>query len=855
MKRHDKTPYEILRERILDINYFYVFGLTVFIHNQKDHLGKVDANADDGYFLGYSFVTKAFCIFNTRRQQIEETCHVTFDESMEAIRFTNTSVGEIGIDDSSRYPPDEFFSQEEGIEYDETFSLYARMEAIRIFHAFSTYMNFKVFQMDVKSDFLNGKLKEEVYIKQPPGFESSKFSNYVCKLDKALYGLKQAPRAWPDIQLSTCLCARYHANPKESHLIVVKRILMYLKGPPSLGKWYPKCSGFDLKGYLDSDYVVATWIEKVPQKGKKKTKTVTQPKPKSQGPKASRAPPQKRKKVQDQNDHPCSEHSQTGQEESSIGGHWDFLPQLMRTFVNHHFCLRQNRLIPKTKREIKKLADMGLLSTHSDEDPDHNKGKSSSEVKSDTKPMLLTTIADIQTLLGDFEDELKNEREEQPTENPSNKSSKEPSLEPSPKAPKKSKKSKKIRVRISRTVPSPEEDPEFNQRLLKADEGCMQNSTRLTEIPNSLREINFPSLQARITAVENSQVTIHADISSIKQMLMQLLGGENLEKHVIVWKKPPSYTKGEPQLMVTGEPEPKVTKDAKVVDVENDPHGTPKPDRGKGIARDTDESPRNLVPASKEVRQDLDAQAHMELEERKEKDYSEAKLLVLSKTELIKVVTEVATEAEVDPKGLQSSKGGQEFIKKKDVEMKVLKRERLEKLTKAKELKKKRINQYRWTTTNICKPETITDILIHPNTKLVAIIVYRGNDRRNFEVHNPFRFGDFGINEWDELGEIVSKKKNKVVGELMTSLGKKYDRLKVIPRKTGINPSFPSCEQVPGLSSGRKRKEQELEHEVRILGLECNRSHPEGIPFVNNQVIEHPENGIFFIDAFCNTPK
>ncbi|GJV95461.1 retrovirus-related pol polyprotein from transposon TNT 1-94 [Tanacetum coccineum] len=69
------------------------------------------------------------------------------------------------------------------------------MESIRIFLAFGTYMNFIVFQMDMKSAFLNGKLKEEVYVKQPPSFESSEFPNYVCKLDKALYGLKQAPRA------------------------------------------------------------------------------------------------------------------------------------------------------------------------------------------------------------------------------------------------------------------------------------------------------------------------------------------------------------------------------------------------------------------------------------------------------------------------------------------------------------------------------------------------------------------------------------------------------------------------------------------------------------------------------------
>ncbi|GKA19589.1 retrovirus-related pol polyprotein from transposon TNT 1-94 [Tanacetum coccineum] len=77
---------------------------------------------------------------------------------------------------------------QEGIDYDETFASVARLEAIRIFLAFATYMNFIVYQMDVKSAFLNGKLKEEVYVKQPRGFESNEFRNHVCKLDKAVCG-------------------------------------------------------------------------------------------------------------------------------------------------------------------------------------------------------------------------------------------------------------------------------------------------------------------------------------------------------------------------------------------------------------------------------------------------------------------------------------------------------------------------------------------------------------------------------------------------------------------------------------------------------------------------------------------
>ena len=88
------------------------------------------------------------------------------------------------------------YNQEEGIDYEETFAPVARIEAIRILIAFAAFMEFKLYQMDVKSAFLNGYLKEEVYVMQPPGFENSEFPNHVFKLDKALYGLKQAPRAW-----------------------------------------------------------------------------------------------------------------------------------------------------------------------------------------------------------------------------------------------------------------------------------------------------------------------------------------------------------------------------------------------------------------------------------------------------------------------------------------------------------------------------------------------------------------------------------------------------------------------------------------------------------------------------------
>nr|GEW28408.1 hypothetical protein [Tanacetum cinerariifolium] len=104
---------------------------------------------------------------------------------------------------------------------------------------------------------------------------SNEFPNHVCKLDKTLYGLKQAPRAsensngtsdnlGPDLSGKAVNETRFQANPKESHLIVVKRIFRYLKSTPGLGLWYPKYSGFDLKGYSDSDYAGCNMDKKAP---------------------------------------------------------------------------------------------------------------------------------------------------------------------------------------------------------------------------------------------------------------------------------------------------------------------------------------------------------------------------------------------------------------------------------------------------------------------------------------------------------------------------------------------------------------------------------------------------------------
>jgi hypothetical protein len=88
------------------------------------------------------------------------------------------------------------FSQVEGLDFGETFAPVARLEAIRILLAYASHHEMKLYQMDVKSAFLNGFINELVYVDQPSGFKHPRYPNHVYRLSKALYGLKQAPRAW-----------------------------------------------------------------------------------------------------------------------------------------------------------------------------------------------------------------------------------------------------------------------------------------------------------------------------------------------------------------------------------------------------------------------------------------------------------------------------------------------------------------------------------------------------------------------------------------------------------------------------------------------------------------------------------
>nr|GEZ53261.1 hypothetical protein [Tanacetum cinerariifolium] len=252
--------------------------------------------AYDGYLLGYSLVSKAFRVFNTKRQQTEEPYHITFDESPEDTLAQNTTIPSPHLPVSSMVTPapQDKWSQYKHIEL---VNIIGNPGARMLIRAMAKQLNAASAHECIFIDFLSEEEPKKVpEALKHPGWvdvmqdELNQFAkNKVCTLVLAPYGKTIIGSKWVfmnkrdesgiviknkarlvaygynqqegiDYDETFAPVARlkairiYQANPKESHLIVVKRIFRYLKGTPSLGLWYPKCLGFDLKGYSDSDY-------------------------------------------------------------------------------------------------------------------------------------------------------------------------------------------------------------------------------------------------------------------------------------------------------------------------------------------------------------------------------------------------------------------------------------------------------------------------------------------------------------------------------------------------------------------------------------------------------------------------
>eukprot|EP00253_Pinus_taeda_P020704 PITA_20704 len=149
--------------------------------------------------------------------------------------------------------------------------------------ALSTQMGWKIHQIDVKTTFLNGKIEEEVYIKQPEGFQAFDRDSHVCRLKRDLYGLKQAPRAWYT-RIDSYFTRRFHmekrkpmhtplagnwreedatsvnqlsqamVQPTKLFWKATKHVLRYLRGTSQFGLWYSPTEGVKLQGFTDADW-------------------------------------------------------------------------------------------------------------------------------------------------------------------------------------------------------------------------------------------------------------------------------------------------------------------------------------------------------------------------------------------------------------------------------------------------------------------------------------------------------------------------------------------------------------------------------------------------------------------------
>nr|XP_033514403.1 uncharacterized protein LOC117279058 [Nicotiana tomentosiformis] len=220
----EKTPYELLRGRKPNFTHLRAFGSKYFVHNngkeapeENIHVIFDESNnlaekglQDEDYDIGLTGdgVTKeSEPQYEDGSEDHKEIDRVQTRSSLRnlcAITAFLSHVEPKTIKESLKDPDwimaiqeelnqfeiSKVYNQEEGIDYDETFAPVARMQAIRMLLAFAAHMEFTLYQMDVKSAFLNGYLKEEVFVKQPPGFESEEFPDYVFKLDKDLYGRK-----------------------------------------------------------------------------------------------------------------------------------------------------------------------------------------------------------------------------------------------------------------------------------------------------------------------------------------------------------------------------------------------------------------------------------------------------------------------------------------------------------------------------------------------------------------------------------------------------------------------------------------------------------------------------------------
>nr|GEW06574.1 retrovirus-related Pol polyprotein from transposon TNT 1-94 [Tanacetum cinerariifolium] len=281
--RHGKTPYELLHSKLSDLSFFHVFGAVCYPTNDSENLmippvhadltgspssTMVDQDApslskshttteiqssvipqdvgDDNLdmevahmgndpLLGVSILEVTFAQSSSTAspQSIEELNEFECLKVWELVPrpdqvmvITLKWIYKVKLDELGGILKNKArlvsrgYHQEEGIDFKESFAPVARLESIRIFLAYAAHKNMVIYQMDVKTAFLNGHLREEVYVTQPDGFVDPNNPTHVYKLKKALYGLKQAPRAWYDMLSSFLLSQDFSKGSVDPTLFI-----------------------------------------------------------------------------------------------------------------------------------------------------------------------------------------------------------------------------------------------------------------------------------------------------------------------------------------------------------------------------------------------------------------------------------------------------------------------------------------------------------------------------------------------------------------------------------------------------------------------------------------------------------
>ncbi|GJR12140.1 retrovirus-related pol polyprotein from transposon TNT 1-94 [Tanacetum coccineum] len=211
---HAKTPYELVYDKKPDLSFVRIFGALCYLTNDSEDLSKLKAKADIGFFVAQALVNPTGPSVSIPIDQEAPSGshspssldHQSSSVHQGVVAEHSFKVNHFAVDDPEPFvnvfAPDHNSEAssfgEEGLDFKESFAPVTRLEAIWILIANAASKNMTVYQMDVKTAFLNGELKEEVYVSQPKSFINPARPHHVYHLKKALYGLKQAPQAWYD---------------------------------------------------------------------------------------------------------------------------------------------------------------------------------------------------------------------------------------------------------------------------------------------------------------------------------------------------------------------------------------------------------------------------------------------------------------------------------------------------------------------------------------------------------------------------------------------------------------------------------------------------------------------------------